>query len=118
MAYSERAIEQRICQGTGKNGEPCRAWALWDDPFQFCVRHSGRWQPTYGTSWSRRPKRTRYKPCTCIAYAWPHRPAGGYCCWPDEPDFRLTTPASTHRWPRLRRPGSRLLLAKQRLGRR
>jgi hypothetical protein len=36
-----------------------------------------------------------------VAYAWPHRPGGGLCCWPDPPTYRLNIPAGTHSWPRI-----------------
>jgi hypothetical protein len=32
----------------------------------------------------------------CIASAWPHRPGGGLCRWPDLPLYRSTIPAGTH----------------------
>jgi hypothetical protein len=106
MAYSEAAKERRRCTGTRKDGQPCRAWALWDDARQLCVQCAGRgkrgphapgWKPS---------QRTRYTPCTCIAYNWPHRPGSGLCRWPDPPLYRLTTPAGTRsdlaRWSRSR----------------
>lgn len=36
MAYSAQARAMRRCTGTRKDGEPCRAWACWDDPLQRC----------------------------------------------------------------------------------
>jgi len=103
MAYSEAAIRRRRCTAVRKDGQPCRAWALWDDPLQRCVCHAGRHFRGKQTG-VRRPEKTRYVPCRCAAYAWPHRPGGGLCCWPDPPLYRLTTPAGTHRLPRLRLP--------------
>ncbi len=105
MAYSAAAIARRRCTGTRKDGQPCRAWAVWDDPRQLCVSHVGR----HFTGWINFKRRSRdlpaaYEPCTCAAYAWPHRPAGGLCRWPDPPLYRSTTPAGTHDWPRGRRP--------------
>jgi hypothetical protein len=45
-------------------------------------------------------------PCRCVAYAWPHRPGGGLCCWPDLPRYKSTVPAGTRhfftRWRRRR----------------
>jgi hypothetical protein len=35
--------------------------------------------------------------CSCPAYAWPHRPGGGLCRWPDPPIRRCPTPAGTNR---------------------
>lgn len=46
--------------------------------------------------------RTRYIPCDCIAYDWPHRPGGGICRWPGEPEYYRTTRSGTHSWPRVR----------------
>lgn len=67
----------------------------------------------------------------CSAYQWSHRPGGGLCRWPEEPEYRLTTAAGTHRedrdrtsalaalgktrrWKRLaqRRPRLRLAIAR------
>ena len=99
--YSQRAKELRRCEGKRKDGQPCNAWALWDDPRQLCVSHAGwhhkglRDPNRSWRSWSR----TRYKPCNCIAYNWPHRPGGGVCNWPDPPQYKLTTPAGTHQFP-------------------
>ena len=49
------------------------------------------------------PRRhAHYTPCSCGAYAWPHRPGNGLCCWPRLPLYQCTTVAGTHRWPRRR----------------
>jgi len=93
--YTEQARASRRCTGTTKDGSPCRAYALWGG--DLCVVHArpgprgpqrGRWEPP--------PPRKSGAVCHCVAYAWPHRPGGGLCCWPDEPEYRLTTPAGTH----------------------
>lgn len=104
--YSAEAVALRRCLGTRKDGEPCRGWALWDGPRQFCMAHAGRHHTgPLPSPWQREPEcPTMYEPCRCAAYNWPHRPGGGLCCWPEEPVYRLTTPAGTHEWPRLRRP--------------
>jgi len=52
----------------------------------------------------RASKKTRYRPCTCEAYDWPHRPGGGLCRWPLPPEFALGTLAGTHSPSRLRPP--------------
>jgi hypothetical protein len=108
MAYSTEAIARRRCRACTKAGEPCRAWALWNEPRQLCLVHAGRHHtgpigPGFG------PRRhARYAPCTCPAYGWPHRPAGGLCRWPDAPLVQHPTPPCTHRWPRRRwRPRTR-----------
>ncbi len=102
MAYSALAEARRRCTGRRKDGEACQAWALWDDPLQRCTTHAGRRRLGPG---SRGPYRsgghytdskTRYTPCTCGAYNWPHRPGGGLCRWPEEPLFSRTTPAGQH----------------------
>ena len=102
--YSARAVMLRRCVGVRTDGLPCQAWALWDDPQQRCIRHSGCWRPTWGRPWRESRVRAAYEPCRCDAYAWPHRPGGGLCRWPEQPDYALTTPAGTHRYPRLRVP--------------
>lgn len=95
MMYSEKARESRRCTGTTKDGSPCRAYALWDGT--LCVVHArpGPRGPQRGP-WEPEPRRKSGPVCHCAAYAWPHRPGGGLCCWPDEPEYQLTTPAGTH----------------------
>ncbi len=46
----------------------------------------------------------RVEACRCTAYSWPHRPGGGLCRWPEEPEYRLTTLAGTPAEPRVRTP--------------
>ncbi len=41
-------------------------------------------------------------PCTCPAYAWPHRQGSGVCRWPEAPASICATPAGTHRPSKLR----------------
>ena len=102
MTYSATAIERRRCRGTRKDGDPCKAWALWGHPDQVCLSHSER-RHRGPMALHRRSFATRYVPCTCDAYAWPHRPGGGDCEWPDPPRYRCTTPAGTHGEYRVRR---------------
>lgn len=103
LMYGSEALAMRRCTGLRLDGSPCRAWAEWGSPQQRCTAHSGRPRRTRagcGNSWPYMPRPTkpaRYEPCRCIAYAWPHRPASGLCCWPFDPMYRLTTPAGTHR---------------------
>lgn len=99
MAYLPEAVARRRCKGTTAAGNLCQAWAIWDDPRQLCTAHGGR---TRGKERDRDdPRRyygekTRCRPCTCRAYAWPHRPGGGLCRWPLQPEYRRTTPAGEH----------------------
>ena len=98
MAYSEAARERRRCTATRRDGERCRGWAIWDDPLGRCAPHAGR---TGGERirWPRnRVLHAKYPPCRCAAYAWPHRPGGGLCRWPEEPHWRCTIPAGTKAW--------------------
>lgn len=98
MAYSEAAIALRRCTGTRADGEPCRAWAMWHDQGQRCVIHAGRGKRGHHTSRRAKPHQPgRVVPCTCLAYAWPHRPGAGLCRWPAPPTHQLLTPAGTHR---------------------
>lgn len=101
MPYTDRAKELRRCTDRRADGEPCRAWAVWDDPRQRCMSHSGRHHRGRVGLKPKASERTCFKPCMCAAYQWPHRPGGGVCCWPDPPRLRLMTPAGTHAWPRL-----------------
>ena len=105
--YSEAARQRRRCTGTRKDGQPCRAWALWDDPRQLCAQHAGRGHRGPQLPGHAPYHRARYPLCHCRAYAWPHRPGGGYCCWPDPPARIDPRPAGTHRreWRRRVRRG-------------
>lgn len=94
MAYSEAAKEQRRCKATRADGEPCRAWARWGT--DTCSAHTFEKRGRQAAPWA--TMRARYEPCTCAAYAWPHRPGGGLCRWPEPPQWRSTIPASTHAW--------------------
>jgi hypothetical protein len=114
MAYSSLAIARRRCTATTRAGRPCRAWALWNDPRQLCLVHAGQAHrgPQQGRLWAAlglwwpRPHAS-FVPCRCAAYEWPHRPGGGRCRWPEEPDAKHPTPAGTHRAGRLRWRGHR-----------
>jgi len=102
MAYSAAARALRRCTATTQADAPCRAWAVWGDPERRCIAHGGR-APASAPA-NRNPKYARVEPCTCEAYAWPHRPASGLCRWPDPPTHRWLTPTSTYQWPpRLRK---------------
>jgi hypothetical protein len=101
--YSLAAEAVRRCTARRKDGEPCRAWALWRYADQLCIRHSGLWQPTR-RGWDVSRMHARYEPCDCPAYSWRHRPGGGLCRWPLEPEDVCQTPVGSHRRPRLRRP--------------
>jgi hypothetical protein len=109
--YTERARQMRLCRGVTKRGTACQQFAMWDHEEQLCVQHAGlghhgpqqrrdRWPDSRSSlKRHRRPQAV----CRCGAYNWPHRPAAGACSWPDAPVRQHPTPASTHRWPRLRR---------------
>jgi hypothetical protein len=99
MAYNPEAVARRRCTAKRKDGKPCRAWALWDDPRQLCMAHAGRHHTgPMPPRWERRAdnRRSRHVICSCNAYAWPHRPGGGLCRWPLPPEQRSTIPPSTH----------------------
>lgn len=69
MPYSDKAKDLRRCTASKQDGEPCRAWAVWGDERQLCMAHSGRHHQ--GKMRGRRgSERTRFVPCTCLAYAW------------------------------------------------
>lgn len=132
MAYSDKAKEIRRCVHVHADGRRCRAYAVWGDVQRLCNIHGGRRH--------RGPMRTSEQrliakdvewitgveflnphakaiPCRSEAYAWPHRPGGGLCRWPDPPMYQRTTPAGTHRpgRPRLPRAAAKsgVLTAKQ-----
>jgi hypothetical protein len=85
--YSAEALARRKCRATRQDGQPCRAYALWDDGEQRCMSHAGRHHsgpmPVYDYWWQRPARRSRTPSCRCRAYPWPHRPGGGDCSWPD-----------------------------------
>jgi hypothetical protein len=104
MAYSKAAEELRRCRAKRADGAPCKAWAIWGRPDGLCSTHAGR---TSGPGNGRRcfpHEHAQYHVCRCGAYAWPHRPGGGWCRWPDPPRYESPTEPGTHSWPRLRRP--------------
>jgi hypothetical protein len=105
MAYSAKAAERRRCRATCRNGSRCQAWAIWGHPDGLCSTHAGctRGPRDRRRSWQV-TQHAAYEPCRCRAYAWPHRPGGGWCRWPDPPSYESPTPAGTHSWPRLRWP--------------
>lgn len=97
--YSAWAIEARRCQAVKVDGTPCCAWSVWGDT--HCVRHGGHSAiPPRRTAYG--GYRSRVPPCDCPAYNWPHRPGSGLCQWPHSPQYKRTTPAGTHTWPRAR----------------
>lgn len=109
MTYSEKARALRRCQAQTKSGQPCRQYALWGDARQVCAVHGGR---TRGPDLNlmerlnrldRHDRHAHYPACQCRAYAWPHRPGGGLCRWPDPPRETCAIPAGSHRRWRLRR---------------
>ena len=94
MAYSPKAQALRRCRAVRKDGQPCRAYAVWDDPRRLCAAHGRHHTGKMPREFDPRYK-TNNPPCTCQAYAWPHRPGGGLCQWPDVPEYRYTVPAGT-----------------------
>ena len=93
MAYSDKAKQMRRCTALRKDGKPCQAWALWGGT--VCASHTYKTRgPGNGRPWE--AMRSKAPPCTCGAYAWPHRRGGGLCRWPDPPAYVYTVPAGTH----------------------
>ena len=95
--YTPEARARRRCVALRKDGQPCGCFAVWDVARQLCFTHAGRHHtgpllPSSG--WSSMP--TRYTPCTCIAYPFPHRPSAGLCRWPDPPIYFLNRPPGVH----------------------
>ena len=106
MAYSDKARELRRCKALRKDGGRCQGWAMWESVEGLCYKHTPKeereaiWQDRrlqcfeegrsiFSASYA------KYPPCTCAAYAWPHRPGGGLCRWPDPPTHRSTRRAGT-----------------------
>jgi hypothetical protein len=112
--YSPAARAYRRCLATKRDGTPCGNYALWDFPTQVCLSHSPRqhhgpqqrrepWDPLAARPEPEHKRRTPMT-CTCAAYKFPHRKGSGWCAWPEQPLVSLSTPPSTHRRLRLRRP--------------
>jgi hypothetical protein len=110
MAYSISAAWRRLCSSKRRDGKQCTAYAMWDPSAQgLCVQHAGRghhgpqgvWNEAMGLylpapwDWRGKDHHAHYPPCRCAAYAWPHRPGGGLCRWPNAPVKTCPTPAST-----------------------
>jgi hypothetical protein len=112
MAYSAKAKELRRCKATRRDGQPCQAWAIWGT--QRCA----------GPTYKRRRKSngvyrewtTNAPACSCVAYAWPHRPGSGLCNWPDPPKWRSTIPAGTHSFYRTFKRRYRVLVRRYGMG--
>ena len=105
--YTEAAAARRRCTARRADGEPCCCWAVWDDPRQLCVNHAGRHHrgPMPDPSARPLPARGARPACRCGAYAWPHRPGGGLCRWPDPPSEIHPSVLGTRRF-RLRASGA------------
>ncbi len=94
--YTEKARELRRCKARTIDGRRCRCFAVWGDPLNRCKSHGG-FSPRGRWRRGRTPA-----PCRCPAYAWPHRPGSGLCCWPDPPQAVSRLPAGTHAEQRMR----------------
>lgn len=77
--YTEYAEKLRRCTGHNRDGSPCENFALW----RSCD-HRCRWHTSDHLAAQTEASATTAV-CRCAAYAWPHRPGGGGCRWPDEP---------------------------------
>lgn len=93
MAYTDLALAERRCIATTRAGAPCRRCACWGDV--RCWNHGGknRIQSKAGF------EHTRYPPCRCSAYSFPHRPGSGGCQWPKTtPLYEDPTPQGKRRF--------------------
>ena len=89
--YSDLARKRRRCTATTKAGEPCQQFAVWGDEADHrCAAHGGRVPGPHQV------EKTAFTPCRCEAYAWPHRPGGCLCRWPDPPLYRSRMRPGTH----------------------
>ncbi len=96
MSYTPEAMALRRCKARCADGSPCHAFACWDDPRGLCASH-GRHHRGPMAKQPTPSKHARYVPCTCVAYAFPHRPGAGVCRWPDEPRFEELGPEGQRR---------------------
>ena len=101
MAYSEKAKAKRRCtytfpEGHEREGERCKAWAMWGSDRQLCVAHGTDGRGKEAAPGERVYTRRTIPLCECEAYNFPHRPGGGLCRWPETPNMKLTTPEGTH----------------------
>jgi hypothetical protein len=112
---NEGREEERRCLAVRKDGEPCRAWASWDSPEQFCAvhLHPVRRKRREMTDEIREESRRRHSPvCDCPAYNWPHREYNGLCRGPEGPLETWPTPTGKRRPGQKRRREVRALLRK------
>ena len=72
---------------------------------RLCAAHGGRTRGPDRRRGERCECATRPR-CGCEAYAYPHRPGGGLCRWPDAPAYRSTRPADYRVFRLRRRPWS------------
>lgn len=105
---NEGREDGRRCLAIRKDGSPCRAWALWNAPRQFCAAHhyGARRKRDEMTTAIRREQARRHSPiCDCAAYEWPHRRGNGFCSWQGEPLGYWPTPAGQRQPGKKRRRG-------------
>jgi hypothetical protein len=107
--YSEKAKAARRCKATRRDGQPCRAWALWNGD-GLCAGHAYKRRGKASEQYRYSGMPTNAPACICNAYAWPHRPGSGLCNWPDAPKWRSTIPAGTHSYIRGYKQRYRVLL--------
>jgi hypothetical protein len=97
VAYGEAAQALRRCTGLTYLGEPCPLYAVWRAVplgYQLCTGHLR--QRGIIISGGPGADRSDRRACACDAYAWPHRPGGGRCQWPNAPHGSHPTPAGVH----------------------
>lgn len=106
--------EKRQCTATKSNGEPCKAWALWNCPEQLCAAHyySTRGPELTPDVRTRRDRQRNRPTCDCEAYPFPHRPNNGLCRWPEDPIKTHPLSAGRRSPGKLRRRDSKRKLAK------
>lgn len=74
---------RRRCTEVKPNGEPCKAWAVWNAEEQKCLGHlSPTARAAHEATKCDRPRRPV---CDCTAYPFPHRPGNGFCLAPEAP---------------------------------
>jgi hypothetical protein len=106
---------RRRCVAVRKDGQRCRAWALWKSQEQHCSAHTYHTRRRDGeiTEELRREQARDHSPiCNCAAYNWPHRAGGGLCSFPDEPSKTCPTAAGKRAPGKLRRRQIRRILHK------
>lgn len=98
--FREKRRVERQCAASFAVSRRCRAWSVFGDPDNLCIRHGG-------AKTAAMPKAERYPACRCAAYQFPHRHGSGLCNYPEEPFGNHPTPQGQRRYYKRQRKAQR-----------